>query len=68
MRRPIVLVPACQRQLGSHVWHMAQDKYLHAVLHGADIGRFLDTRSRNGLIYRQFLRDCGLDCREENML
>ena len=35
MRRPIVLVPACQRQLGSHVWHMAQDKYLHAVLHGA---------------------------------
>ncbi|MFC3529671.1 polysaccharide pyruvyl transferase family protein [Paracoccus mangrovi] len=41
---------------------------LHAVLHGADIGRFLDTRSRNGLIYRQFLRDCGLDCREENML
>src|SRR5450830_1373602 len=35
MRRPIVLVPACQRQLGSHAWHMAQDKYLHAVLHGA---------------------------------
>ncbi|PLY42839.1 gamma-glutamyl-gamma-aminobutyrate hydrolase [Janthinobacterium sp. ROICE36] len=35
MRRPIVLVPACQRQLGNHAWHMAQDKYLHAVLHGA---------------------------------
>ena len=35
MRRPIVLVPACQRQLGSHAWHMAQDKYLHAVLRGA---------------------------------
>jgi len=36
MRRPIVLVPACQRQLGSHTWHMAQDKYLQAVLLGAD--------------------------------
>ncbi|MDN2708018.1 gamma-glutamyl-gamma-aminobutyrate hydrolase family protein [Janthinobacterium sp. SUN118] len=36
MRRPIVLVPACQRQLGNHAWHMAQDKYLHAVLRGAD--------------------------------
>ena len=35
MRHPIVLVPACQRQLGSHAWHMAQDKYLHAVLRGA---------------------------------
>ena len=35
MRRPIVLVPACQRQLGNHVWHMAQDKYLQAVLLGA---------------------------------
>ena len=35
MRRPIVLVPACQRQLGNHAWHMAQDKYLHAVLRGA---------------------------------
>jgi putative glutamine amidotransferase len=35
MRRPVVLVPACQRQLGNHVWHMAQDKYLHAVLLGA---------------------------------
>jgi len=36
MRRPIVLVPACQRQLGNHVWHMAQEKYLQAVLLGAD--------------------------------
>src|SRR5471032_2283151 len=35
MRRPIVLVPACQRQLGNHTWHMAQDKYLQAVLLGA---------------------------------
>ncbi|MBG6220789.1 MULTISPECIES: gamma-glutamyl-gamma-aminobutyrate hydrolase family protein [unclassified Janthinobacterium] len=35
MRRPIVLVPACQRPLGNHVWHMAQEKYLHAVLRGA---------------------------------
>jgi putative glutamine amidotransferase len=35
MHRPVVLVPACQRQLGSHAWHMAQDKYLHAVLRGA---------------------------------
>lgn len=35
MHRPIVLVPACHRQLGSHAYHTAQDKYLHAVLHGA---------------------------------
>lgn len=35
MRRPVVLVSACQRQLGSHVYHMVQDKYLQALLHGA---------------------------------
>ena len=35
MRRPLVLVPACQRQLGSHAWHTVQDKYLQALLHGA---------------------------------
>ena len=32
VRRPVVLVPACQRQLGSHAYHTVQDKYLHAVL------------------------------------
>lgn len=32
MRRPIVLVPACHRQLGSHAYHTVQDKYLHAVV------------------------------------
>lgn len=35
MRRPVVLVPACQRQLGSHAYHTVQDKYLQALLHGA---------------------------------
>ena len=35
MHRPIVLVPACHRQLGSHACHTAQDKYLHAVVHAA---------------------------------
>lgn len=35
MRRPIVLVPACHRQLGSHAYHTAQDKYLHAVVAAA---------------------------------
>ena len=41
---------------------------LHAVVNGADMGRYLDARARGGVIYRQFLRDCGLDYREENML
>ena len=35
MRRPIVLVPACHRQLGSHACHTVQDKYLHALLHAS---------------------------------
>ena len=35
MPRPIVLVPACHRQLGSHAYHSAQDKYLHAVVAAA---------------------------------
>ncbi|MGK5025626.1 gamma-glutamyl-gamma-aminobutyrate hydrolase family protein [Janthinobacterium sp. RB2R34] len=35
MRRPIVLVPACHRQLGSHAYHTVQDKYLHALLHAS---------------------------------
>ena len=35
MRRPIVIVPACLKQLGEHAYHTAQDKYLHAVVAGA---------------------------------
>ncbi|WP_317203257.1 gamma-glutamyl-gamma-aminobutyrate hydrolase family protein [Janthinobacterium sp.] len=35
MRRPIVIVPACLKQLGDHAYHTAQDKYLHAVVAGA---------------------------------
>jgi len=35
MHRPIVLVPACHRQLGSHACHTVQDKYLHAVVNAA---------------------------------
>jgi putative glutamine amidotransferase len=36
MRRPIVLVPACTRQIGVHPYHTAQFKYVDAVVLGAD--------------------------------
>jgi putative glutamine amidotransferase len=35
MRRPIVIVPACTRQIGDHANHAVQDKYLNAVVAGA---------------------------------
>jgi len=36
MRKPIVLVPACVRQIGDHPYHAAQMKYVDAVTLGAD--------------------------------
>ncbi len=36
MHRPIVLVPACTKQIGAHPYHTAQMKYVDAVLKGAD--------------------------------
>ncbi len=36
MRRPIVLVPACTRQLGAHPYHTVQAKYIDAIVKGAD--------------------------------
>ncbi len=36
MRRPIVLVPACVRQISNHLNHAAQFKYVAAVVSGAD--------------------------------
>ncbi len=36
MHRPIVIVPACTKQLGAHPYHTAQMKYVDAVLKGAD--------------------------------
>ncbi len=35
MRHPIVLVPACVRQIGAHLNHTAQFKYVDAVVRGA---------------------------------
>ncbi|MES2322364.1 MAG: gamma-glutamyl-gamma-aminobutyrate hydrolase family protein [Pseudomonadota bacterium] len=35
MRSPIVIVPACTRQIGSHAYHAAQTKYVDAVVLGA---------------------------------
>jgi len=35
MRSPIVLVPACTRQLGEHPYYAAQIKYVEAVVTGA---------------------------------
>ena len=36
MRRPIVLVPACSCDVGSHTNHVVQRKYIDAVVLGAD--------------------------------
>ncbi len=36
MSRPIVIVPACTKQIGDHPYHTAQMKYVDAVLSGAD--------------------------------
>lgn len=36
MHRPIVLVPACTKQLGDHPYHTVQMKYIDAVLTGAN--------------------------------
>ncbi len=35
MRHPIVLIPACARQIGAHLNHTAQFKYVDAVVRGA---------------------------------
>jgi putative glutamine amidotransferase len=35
MRRPIVLVPACTSEIGSHQYHAVQTKYVDAVVLGA---------------------------------
>jgi putative glutamine amidotransferase len=36
MRRPIVIVPACTRDIGPHPYHAVQYKYIDAVVRGAD--------------------------------
>jgi putative glutamine amidotransferase len=36
MHRPIVIVPACTREIGVHLNHAVQHKYVDAVLLGAD--------------------------------
>lgn len=33
--KPVVLVSACSRQLGSHLYHTVQSKYVDAVVHGS---------------------------------
>lgn len=33
--KPVVLVSACSRQLGSHLYHTVQFKYVDAVVHGS---------------------------------
>jgi putative glutamine amidotransferase len=35
MRRPIVIVPACINDIGSHAYHTVQGKYVQAVVTGA---------------------------------
>lgn len=41
MRRPIVIVPACTRQIGAHPYHTTQFKYVDAVVLGADCAPLL---------------------------
>ncbi len=36
MHRPIVIVPACTKEIGVHPYHVAQMKYVDVVLVGAD--------------------------------
>jgi putative glutamine amidotransferase len=36
MRRPIVIVPACTRDIGPYPYHAVQYKYIDAVVRGAD--------------------------------
>jgi putative glutamine amidotransferase len=36
MRRPIVIVPACTREIGPHPYHAVQYKYIEAVVLGAN--------------------------------
>lgn len=35
MHSPVVIVPACTAQIGAHLYHVAQMKYVDAVLRGA---------------------------------
>lgn len=35
MRRPLVIVPACMRDIQGHAYHAVQYKYIDAVVHGA---------------------------------
>ena len=35
MTQPIVLIPACTKQIGAHPYHVAQMKYIDAVVRGA---------------------------------
>lgn len=35
-RRPIVIIPACNKHVGEHSSHITQHKYIEAVLSGAD--------------------------------
>ncbi len=35
MAQPLVLIPACTRQIGAHPYHVAQMKYVEAVVTGA---------------------------------
>ncbi|MES2296395.1 MAG: gamma-glutamyl-gamma-aminobutyrate hydrolase family protein [Pseudomonadota bacterium] len=41
MRRPIVLIPACTRDIGFHPYHAVQVKYVDAVARGADCAPLL---------------------------
>jgi len=41
MSKPIVLIPACTKQIGAHPYHVVQMKYAHAVIRGADCAPFI---------------------------
>ena len=41
MRRPLVIVPACTREIGDHPYHAVQYKYIEAVVQGAGCAPFI---------------------------
>ena len=41
MRRPLVIVPACTREIGDHPYHAVQYKYIDAVVQGASCAPFI---------------------------
>jgi putative glutamine amidotransferase len=58
MRRPIVLVPACTSDIGSHRYHAVQAKYIDAVVHGASCAPLIVPALGDALELETMLEAC----------